>query len=362
MNAASTPSERQPISVVLVDDSPLVLEILRRMITQTGEIRIAGTATNGGQGLDLVKAVNPDVVCVDVDMPGMDGYELTRQIMDQYPRPILIVSASVRSMVNSELIRKLLDAGAVDVFPKPAIGSEDAYRTISADLIRRIRLIAGVQVFRHRLKCAPPAQAHPFTGHVACHVTSPRLIVIGASTGGPEILFRILPALPAAYPIPLVCVQHIADGFIGSLVERLNERCTLTVGLARHGEAPLAGHIHFPQEQTHLRLDGQGRFMVSQDKPLAGHRPAVDATFTSVADSMGGDAIAILLTGMGRDGAEGMKRIREAGGFTVAQREETCVVYGMPRAAVELGAAHAMMTPEEMIDLLKAITSRMQGT
>jgi len=336
------PTPRDPIRVLLVDDSPLALMILQRILATSPDIQVVGTARHGREALALIPALQPAVICTDLHMPVMDGLELTREVMRTYPRPILVVSVSVQPD-NTRNIFRLLEAGAIDVCPKPRSGLVADDPHVTHELIGKIKILSGVVAFRkHRQGStwpAPPIAPQPSTKAPA----SVRIVAIGASTGGPQALHTILTELPSDWPVPVLCVQHISEGFLSGLVEWLAGQCRLKIEVARAGERPVPGTIYFPQEHTHLEIDAQGQLMCSRTPPLEGHRPSVTVTFRSVAKHYGSAAVGVLLTGMGRDGAEGMQAIAQAAGITIAQDEDSCVVFGMPKQAIDLGAAQYIL-------------------
>lgn len=325
----------KPIRVLLVDDSPLALVILQRMLATSSEIEVVGVATHGRQALELIPHLKPSVVCTDYHMPDMNGLELTREIMARFPCPILVVSSAVGT-ADTNRVFNLLEAGAVEVFPKPR-GGRDADSLAAEQLVKKIKIVAGVRVHGRRLRTAQPATPSPVPS------ISPKIVAIGASTGGPQALQTILSGLPPDFPLPIVCIQHISIGFLPGLVSWLAGHFRGKVQIACPDEFPRPGHVYFPQEDTHLLIDAQGRFQPSSQPPLGGHRPSVTVTFTSVARQYGDAAIGVLLTGMGRDGGAGMQALAEAGSLTISQNEATCVVYGMPKEAVALGAAEDVL-------------------
>jgi len=326
----------EPIRVLLVDDSALTLAVLQRLLSAAPEIQIAGTARSGAAALQLIPRLNPTVVCTDLHMPGMDGLELTQEIMARYPRPILVVSSHVQRE-HTRTIFDVLQAGAVDVFPKPGGDRAEDFERLGPALARKVRIIAGVTVFTRRKPDTPPAAARP---HLAGPLpTALRVVAIGASTGGPQALQAVLSALPENFPAPVLCVQHISHGFLKGLVDWLGRECRLPLHVARGGQRLEPGAVYFPPEANHLELDSRGRLALSLAPALRGHRPSATVTFRSVARCFGGDTVGVLLSGMGNDGAEGMLAIRQAGGVTIAQDEQSCVVFGMPKEAIACGGA-----------------------
>jgi two-component system chemotaxis response regulator CheB len=333
------PGVHTPIRVLLVDDSPLVLTLLSRMLAQSPEIEVVGKAHNGKEALKLIPQLQPAVICTDFHMPVMDGLEFTRAVMAEYPRPILVISSAVGAD-NNERVFALLDAGAVDVFPKPS-GGWGAGDEAAQQIIAKIKILAGVVVFKR-------TSQKPRTAISEKNVpsgTTARVVAIGASTGGPQALQEILTQLPPDFPCPVLCVQHISEGFLKGLVDWLAAQCRVKVRIARSGETPLAGTVYFPAEETHLTIDSRGRLLASYGPPVGGHRPAVTVLFNSAAEYYGNTAIAVLLTGMGSDGAEGMQAIARAGGVTMAQDEASCVVFGMPRQAIDAGVVRHILPP-----------------
>lgn len=334
-----------PVRVFLVEDSPVALTILKRILASSPEVDLVGTAPNGLEALEQISTLQPQVICTDLHMPKMDGLELTRRIMASNPRPILIISASVHAQENSRNVFELMQAGALDIFPKPSIESLSDYEQIKQDLINRIKVLAGVKVFtRHTSRFETPdartQSAIPLSSFPPPACFSPfKVIAIGASTGGPQALHTILKQLPTNFPAPILCVQHISEGFLQGLVDWLAAECPMRIAIAQPGVFPKPGTVYFAPEQKHLQLDAQGRFLATSTPPIAGHRPSATVLFQAVAACYPQSAIGVLLTGMGRDGADGLQAIAQAGGVTVAQDEQTCVVFGMPKEAIALGAA-----------------------
>jgi two-component system, chemotaxis family, protein-glutamate methylesterase/glutaminase len=327
-----------PVSVLLVDDSLIALTILSRMLSASPDIQVVGKARSGREALELIPRLQPAVICTDLHMPDMDGFELTKEIMGRFPRPILVVSASVHPEDTHNVFR-LLEAGAIEVLPKPRGGLAADEQRVAQELISKIKIISGVRPLTRAQKILP-ALAHP----QAAPSSSPKplrpcIVAVGASTGGPQALQTILARLPADFPAPILCVQHISDGFLKGLVDWLATHCAMAVKIAQPGELPLSGTVYFPQEGTHLEINRGGKLVSSRKAPVDGHRPSVTVTFASVADYCGDGAIGVLLTGMGSDGAKGMREIVQAGGLTIAQDEDSSVVFGMPKQAIALGGA-----------------------
>lgn len=336
------------IRVLLVDDSKIALAILKKILSGSPEIEIVGTAENGIDAFKLVLSLKPDVICSDYHMPVMNGLEFTRQVMAFCPTPILILSIAVQSNQQDNVF-KLLDAGAVDILPKPCLDAELNNQELSQALIAKIRLLSGVKVFTRnvRMQSLPPQQL-PNTAKVNNKDT---LILIGASTGGPQALESVLSKLPKDYPLAIICVQHISKGFLESLVSWMNSKCKLSVSIAKQGESPEKGHIYFAPDDANLVINSRGSFEIKPDAKCV-FFPNIDSTFFSVPKQTAPHTIAILLTGMGSDGARGLKAISDAGGLTIAQDEASCTIFGMPKVAIELGAAKKVLNLDAITQLL----------
>lgn len=337
------------IRVFIVDDSPIARVVLTKMVNASPDMEVVGTANDGEEALTLIPRLQPQVICTDLHMPKMDGLRLTREVMMRHPLPILVVSISVHQNSDDHNIFDLLEAGAIDVFPKPRGGLESAGAALTQELATKIRILSGVvPIRRHRAGAArsvadaPAATASPAIVSSVPRLiptTAPTLVAIGASTGGPQALLTIFSALPSKFPLPILCIQHISHGFLDEMVSWLNMHTPLMVQVAKSGEKPLPGSIYFSPEDKHLLLNDRGVFSMDAGREGDAHRPAVDKTFQSVAQVCRGGGVGVLLTGMGRDGADGLLAIAQAQGATIAQDEASCVVFGMPKQAIELGAA-----------------------
>ncbi|MGD1717224.1 chemotaxis-specific protein-glutamate methyltransferase CheB [Dapis sp. BLCC M172] len=363
------------IKVLVVDDSPIALIVLKRIFATSPEIEVIGTAKNGLEALKLIPQLQPDVICTDLHMASMNGLEFTREVMQKYPRPILVISSSVQED-DQHNIFQLLEAGAVDVFPKPETGLTADYGTIQQELINKIKILSGVKVFtrRHRhinrvnqehrqqffvrniqdkLVKSPivsPPQTIPKDPRYSKKII--KILAIGSSTGGPEALKTILHDLPSTFPVPIICVQHISNGFLTGLVNWLANESKLPVKIAISGELPQAGVIYFPPEEHHLELNNWGKFVCSKTPAIGGHRPSITVTFNSVANFYRSSAAGVLLTGMGRDGADGMLAISQVGGLTIAQDEASSIIFGMPKEAIALGAAQYILSINDISSML----------
>lgn len=336
-------NSRNKIGVLLVDDSLVDLKILERMITTSPDIEILGTARNGKEALSLLPQLRPKVVCTDLHMPHMDGLSFTKAAMVDYPVPILVISSHVGAE-QKQTIFDLLQAGAIDVFPKPSAGLNDA--EACRTLVEKIRILSGVFVFRKRnttTENTPPL----FSSSIGT-TTQKGVIAIGTSTGGPPALADIFGGLDATFPVPILCVQHIGHGFLHGLVSWLNSKTALHVKILDPNEDLKTGTVYFAAEDQHLEARPNYKAITSNEAPWQGHRPSVNQLFFSVAKHYGKNSLGILLTGMGKDGAEGLLAMKQAGGQTITQDESSSVVFGMPAVAIALGAAQQILPLHEI--------------
>ena len=343
---------RSTVRVILVDDSPVAIVVLKRILASAPDIEVVGTAANGEEGLKLVSKLAPDVICTDLHMPVMDGLEFTRAVMHMRPTPILVISISVSEDKTSNIFN-LLQAGAVDVLAKPTDGMRESDKRLAKELMRKIRVLSGIVMFsRHSERFKPESSR----AAIQQSREGSRIIAIGSSTGGPQALATLLPTLPADFQLPIICVQHITHGFLPGMIDWLNKGSKLQIVQAMEGESPRPGHVYFSREDAHLVINGSGKFAYL-DHSGHGICPSVDITMISVADYYGHYAIGVLLTGMGDDGAQGMLNISRAGGLTIAQDEASCIVFGMPRQAIEMGAAQHILSLEGIASMLHDIAT-----
>jgi len=321
------------IRVVIVEDSPTMRAILKTRLEREGDISIVGAATNAAEGRRMIRELDPDVVTLDVEMPGMNGLDFLEKIMQLRPTPVIVVSGSTQH--GTETTARALALGAVDCYAKDessgGLPMEDMGRLASL-----IRQAARVR-FAER---APTSQRVASEAHNSLR-ERPRVIAIGSSTGGVEALQVLLGGFPPDCP-PTLIVQHISERFAPAVARTLDQSCPPRILLAEPDMPLRDGHVYLaPGDDRHLSLGGSSRLHTRLRKgdAVSGHLPSVDVLFGSVAAAVGGEAVGILLTGMGSDGASGLLAMAQAGAHTIAQDEETCTVFGMPRAAISLGAA-----------------------
>ena len=338
------------IKVLVVEDSPIVREFLVHILGADPDIRVVGTAQDGEDAIEAVQRLRPDVVTMDIHMPKLDGLEATRRIMETDPRPIVIVSGSTDPREVATTF-DAMEAGALAVLRRPAgIGHPD-HEATARELVQTVKLMSEVKVVRRwpRRMAPGPRQARIDLAREPAQV---RIVALGASTGGPPVLHTILRGLPKDFPLPLVIVQHMAAGFIQGFVDWLGHSSGLPVRLAVHGEPMLPGHAYVAPDGRQMKLARGGRIALTLDEPENGLRPSVSCLFRSVAEVYGGDSLAGLLSGMGRDGAQELKLLKERGAVTFVQDKDSSVVHGMPGEAIKLDAALLVLPPEKIAPLL----------
>lgn len=344
--------DQHRVNVLIVDDSPIFQKLLSHVFRADPGLRVMGIANDGAEALAFVAHQRPDVILMDIQMPVMNGYEATRRIMETDPIPIVICTASTQQHDVDETFRAI-EAGAVAFVSKPAGPGHPDFQEMVASMIQTLKLMAEVKLVK-RMPRTGTARAGSLrvTSELSARPPAIRIVAMGASTGGPAVLQTILALLPGDFPVPIVIVQHIASGFIGGLADWLGSCSGFPTHVARHGDRPLPGNVYLAPDHVHLGLDAGGRLALSEDEPENGLRPAVSYLFRSVARYYGPSAAGVLLTGMGKDGAEDLKLIRDRGGVTIAQNQESSLIHGMPGEAVRLGSAIHVLPPERISALL----------
>ena len=336
------------ITVLVVDDSIVMRRIISDILSRDEEIEVVGTARNGAEAIEKIRQLDPDVVTMDIEMPVMDGLAALQYIMAELPRPVVMLSSMDKRQADITL--KSLDMGAVDFISKTAGSLSLDLERNSEDIIAKVKAAATATLPSRQVSSSlvQPAQMLTLSGDW--------VVVIGASTGGPKALPEVLSRLPANLPATVLIAQHMPEGFTRSFAERLNWTSTLEVKEAEEGEEVQRGKIYLAQGNKHLLLDG--RRLHLDDGPKVNYvRPAIDVLMKSVAPVYGPRTIGVILTGMGSDGAEGMRCIKQNGGKTIAQNEGTCVVYGMPKAAVDIGAADRVVPLENIAQAIAVMIS-----
>lgn len=330
------------LRVMVVDDSAFIRFSIIQQLNEDPEIQVVGSASNGREALRLIPQLLPDVITLDVEMPHLDGLSTLREIMKNFPRPVIMVSSLTKEGA-SETIQALM-LGAVDFIPKPD-NRLDIHAAMK-EIIAKIKLAAKAKVKHanfHLWKTVASSAVNQPEKAVHSYSRQAPVILIGSSTGGPGALSEIIPALPASLMSPVVIVQHMPAGFTRSLSERLNSLSNLKVKEAEPGDQLLIGQVLVAPGGFHMILDENERVALNQKPAVHGVRPAVDVTLNSMNRHFGRNMIGVILTGMGSDGAIGMSILHSAGGYVIAEHESTCVVWGMPRSVVEAGAADAVL-------------------
>ncbi|WP_249977767.1 chemotaxis-specific protein-glutamate methyltransferase CheB [Vreelandella olivaria] len=336
------------IRVLMADDSQLARDVLRDILTRDGDIEIVGEATNGSEAVELARRLSPQLITMDLNMPVMDGLSAIEEIMHTKGVPILVVS----DRSDAETAYQALEVGALEVMPKPTLVEEDAEH-----LLARVRLLSGVAVItRLRRRLAATRLIVPVIPAPVIHRASTKaarpIIAIACSTGGPQALARILSKLPASFAVPIVISQHISHGFIDGMAHWLASLCSLPVSVAKNGERLKPGCIYLSPSESNLRVTTYHRFQLQPSPANALYHPSCDALLSSVADVYGADAIGVILTGMGRDGVQGMRAIHLAGGTTFAQDEASSVIYGMNQEAVNAGVVRHIVPLDDLTERL----------
>ena len=331
-------------TVVVVDDSALVRSILSEIINREADMECVGAAADPLVAREMIRDLNPDVITLDVEMPRMDGIDFLSKLMRLRPMPVLMVSTLTER--GAEVTLRALELGAIDFVAKPKIGVADGLRLLAQDITEKIRIAARAHVKRVPMAAAgatPVKTSAPVAS--LGRLSTEKIVFIGASTGGTEATKDVLMNLPHDAPAVMI-TQHMPPGFTKSYAARLDGLCRIAVAEAVDGERVLPGHAYLAPGGFHLSVERSGANYVARvrdGEPVNRHKPSVEVLFKSAARVVGPNALAIMLTGMGADGATAMKEMRDAGSYNLAQDETSCVVFGMPREAIAAGAAHEVL-------------------
>lgn len=359
------------IRVLIVDDSPTLRQLVRLILESDPELSVVGEARDGLEAIDLVLKLQPDLIILDFQLPRLDGLEVIRRVMAELPRPIIVLTSSLDIQIT-DVHQQALSAGALMVAPKPkGLPGEDPQ---ADQLITRVKSMAEVKVVRRRWHVQDGAPRHIENSHSrsthaihrrpehdhlseqpAYSARNIQMIAIGVSTGGPPALQFILSGLPKTFPVPIVIVQHISRGFVTSLAQWLNATIPMECRVAQQNENLQPGVVYLAPDERHLRVVRPNLAWLENSPALDGHIPSVNCLFESVAQNFGPAAVGVLLTGMGEDGAQGLSAMRRAGAYTIAQDEDSCVVFGMPKAAIALGAAVEILALKDIATRLKVM-------
>ncbi len=332
------------IRVLIVDDSRLMRDMVSGMLLSDPSIEVVGTAEDPFDAREKIKLLNPDVMTLDINMPKMDGIEFLKKVMRLRPMPVIMFSTLTQEGADATL--RALEIGAFDYASKPTEDIRQHFDRLRDTLVSKVKSAMGANVTRRN---GTGAAAGSF-GNGASLLTRSEVIAIGASTGGVEALRSLAPRIPATTK-PIVIVQHMPENFTGQFARRLSSICNAEVKEASDGERLKDGFVYIAPGHSHLTLKGAAdgfTCVLDKDEKVSGHRPAVDKLFASVAEAAGRRAAGVILTGMGRDGAQGLMKMRDAGAVTLGQSEGTCLIYGMPKAAADLGAVQYVLPLEEI--------------
>ncbi|MBP0443424.1 chemotaxis-specific protein-glutamate methyltransferase CheB [Roseomonas sp. SSH11] len=339
---------------MIVEDSAVVRQLLAHIVSRDPRLQLAAAVSSAEEALAELERVRPDVISMDIRLPGMDGLEATRRIMAERPTPIVVIADAVEER-GFRISMNALRAGALTVVEKPFGPAREGWEQVAESICTQLYIMSQVPVIRRRASAAPPAPPapRPMAGRA---VGRPALVGVAASTGGPPALARVLGALPPAVPVPVLVVQHMGAPFMEGFAAWLNGLVAPQVEIAKDRMMPRPGHVYVAPGDRHLGITAGGLMQVSEAPPVGGQRPAADVLFQSMARHLGPRGMGILLTGMGEDGARGLTALHAAGGLTLAEDETSAVVYGMPAAAVRMGGVSALL-PLDLIGprLLKAL-------
>jgi two-component system chemotaxis response regulator CheB len=346
------------INILIVDDSPTETELLKALFEAEKDMRVIGCAKNGEEAIALTQRLKPDIITMDIIMPIKNGFEATRWIMSKQPTPIVVISSAANDKVlNTTFLA--LEAGALSVLEKPVGPNAAAFPMMSQRIIDTVRSMSQIKVIKRRFhiplkKLSPVTQFEAKRGQY-------EIIAIGVSVGGPQALKTIFSKLPAQFPIPIVVVQHMTSGFIQGFAHWLNKNCALTVKNAEHNEPLLGGTIYFAPDNHHLEIHRRQEKLIAsliKKDPVSGFCPSATVLLQSVAKVSGSQAIGILLTGMGNDGAQGLLELKQAKGHTLIQDKESAVVFGMAGVAESLNAVDKVVILDKLADYLIDITQK----
>ncbi|MCJ7693707.1 MAG: chemotaxis-specific protein-glutamate methyltransferase CheB [Sedimentisphaerales bacterium] len=347
------------IKVLIVEDSRVMQELLAHIINSDPMLRVVSIVGNGEEAIDAVNKFCPDIITMDISMPKMDGITATRRIMETHAIPIVIVSGNNQATEVAYSFQ-LLEAGAIAVLLRPpGIGHPD-YKRAAGELIQTLKLMSEIKVVTRTQRVTKERIISPPSSvpYIPKSSSTAEIIAIGASTGGPHILKKIISGLPKNLPVPLLIVQHIARGFVEGFVEWLSSTCNFPLHTAAHGEYLLPCHGYVAPDNFHMGVGSDGQIVLSNHAPENGLKPSVAYLFRTTAQVFGSRAVGVLLTGMGRDGADELKLMKEKGAVTFAQDKESSVVHGMPGEAIKLNAATHILSPENITAALTALTKR----
>ncbi len=346
----------KPIRTLVVDDSVFMRTVLKTSLARSANIEVIGSAQNGSEGLKKIKSLKPDVVTLDIEMPGMTGLEVLERVMRDCPLPVVMVST--KTQAGAKMTFDALDLGAVDYVAKPLSDKGSSLQGFQQKVIRAVEAAFGA----NRARIGKKDKSKIIAPRKRSIRTDDIVIAIGISAGGPATLHKLIPFIPAAFP-PILLTQHMPADFTGPFAKRLDSASKITVWEAEDGMPVRPGHLYLAPGNRHMTIDervGSPVIHINDGPKVSGFRPSVDVLFESVAKTCGRDAIGIVMTGMGWDGSAGIKLLKNAGAITLSQDQESCVVYGMPKAAAASGCVDQVVSLAELPDTLVRILTKTQ--
>ena len=346
------------IKVLIIDGSKVIQEFLNNILSSDPDIQVVGVASSGNEAMELVKIKKPDLITIDLKMDGMDGYETTTRIMETFPTPIVIVSGieNTKEVVDAN---RYMEVGALAVVFRPAPIDLHQFIAFRKELIQTVKLMSEIIVVKHfHRKRKELKKSDSLTQHFENEVKRIQIIAIGASTGGPLALQTILSRLPKDLSVPVLIVQHIAPGFVNVFQKMLSSNSGIKLKIAENGEKISAGIGYIAPDNYHMGVTLDRKIILSNQPPENGSKPSVSFLFRSVAENFGPNSLGVLLTGMGKDGADELKDMKDKGALTVVQNEESSVVFGMPGEALRIGASNNALSPQSIAEILSKSGSK----
>ena len=346
MFSSDSDKPKKIIRVLVVEDSPLICKILTKILNSDDGLEVVGVASDGKKAMEYTMSLRPDLITMDINLPVMNGFEATKKIMAYAPTPILIVSSSLYT-VEMNLAFKAISFGALDVVEKGPMETQDNIDKFGLTIIEKVKLLSKVKVITHPEAKMEDIGMKRMKQHKE-DMLGAKAVGIVSSTGGPKALLDVILGLPDDFKFPIVIVQHIVPGFVSGLIDWLQSESGKNISLASGGSIMQPSHIYIAPENIHTQILREGRIHLQSSPPYNGHKPSGNILLKSLADSYGPNAIGVILTGMGSDGCEGLMEIRKKGGRTIAQNEATSIVFGMPKVAIDTGAAEKIFPIEKI--------------
>ncbi len=344
------------IKILIVDDSDLVRSVLKEIFAQDNELEVIGEAINGKEAVEMTKELKPDLITMDIQMPEMDGFEATERIMAYFPTPILIFSSAIDTSEKYTTI-KAISLGALDVLKKPELNNEN-FLELSTQIINKVKILSKINVIHHikgKLKSSDKKDSNKYKEQIKLitkKIKSP-IVAIGVSTGGPIALEKVLSEFPGNFPAPIVIVQHIIEGFLDVLTDILSQKSELNIKIAENGEILKKGIVYFAPDNHHMLINEEMKVILDKDSPpWKEHKPSINHLFKSIAENLKERAIAVIMTGMGHDGVEGIVEIHNNKGITIAQNIESSIISSMPKSAISTGKIDYILDLEEIAEFI----------